>query len=105
MDQSAGEKASVKKYFDKSTSVHDLVINNELQLYPNPSEGTLILNTGKQQFSTYKIVDVQGKVVFDGQLKNKLSTHRIETDLPNGMYILMLEDNGTIVTSKFLINK
>lgn len=105
MDQSAGEKTSVKKYFDKSTNVHDLELNNELQLYPNPSEGVLILNTGKQQFSTYRIIDIQGKVVFNGQLKNKLSTQKIETNLPNGIYILVLEGNGATATSKFLINK
>jgi len=76
---------------------------NQLAIYPNPTHSTLYveLNTATQLNANWKISDLNGRIV----LENKTSTGQFSIDvslLNAGIYLLKLEENGTLYTQKFV---
>lgn len=83
-----------------------------LQSYPNPSEGitTISYTLQSTQNISIKIVDMSGK--FIAQLVDKESkeagTHTLQfdgTQLPNGTYLIHLQTEKGIYTSKMILTK
>lgn len=78
--------------------------NNVLNAYPNPTSG-LISITSEQQISSYKIIDMNGKIL----RKNKNINENIVTidisDLENGFYIIAVYANNQYHTIKILLDK
>ncbi|WP_299223065.1 T9SS-dependent M36 family metallopeptidase [uncultured Aquimarina sp.] len=75
------------------------------QIYPNPSDGAFDIRVAENVGnSTISIFDIKGRVVYKDEtiLTN---THRIETNLRSGIYLLRIEaENGTAIsTSKIVI--
>jgi alpha-amylase len=76
---------------------------NQLAIYPNPTHSTLYveLNTATQLNGNWQISDLNGRIV----LENKTSTGQFSIDvslLNAGIYLLKLEENGTLYTQKFV---
>lgn len=85
--------------------------NNDLGLtvYPNPSKGlfTYIFNSEQDGKVNINITNTLGVVVYEKQSvatagANELS---LDTELPNGIYIMTLEINGQKQTTRLLIQK
>jgi hypothetical protein len=75
---------------------------NSIFIYPNPTQNKLFvggLNTELEHLAT--IFDVQGKTSNYKIIKNELDI----SNLTNGIYILSLENEGTIFHQKFVIQK
>lgn len=78
------------------TGVKETTINLEMIVYPNPTTNYLNLSVKDVKLtSTYfQLIDVQGKVLKKGQLK-ELNTKIKMENLPKAIYLLKVHSNNT----------
>lgn len=93
----------VKNFYDGLVaSVPNEKINNQqVEIYPNPSNGTVFLNTaliGAQ----YTVFNAQGALVYTGIINN--STEKLP-QLPMGLYLLNVETEGKPINRKVVITR
>ena len=82
---------------------------NSLDVYPNPGKGIFVLKlNSKNESVNIKIVNSLGKVVFEEQ-KVSVNDNRSKTidlsNLPQGVYMLSIDDNQKITNQKIVIEK
>ncbi len=88
--------------------VMDIFVNlNEInqkaiQIYPNPVQDVLQIKGLTGENNTIKILDLQGKVVFEKLLNN--SKQLDISNLKNGFYFIQLDNANTSAPIKFLKN-
>lgn len=85
-------------------------INSNFQLFPNPAQNSinLLFDVNEYQDIHYSIIDLAGKEILNGQLKNISSIdYPVNTEsLNNGFYFVSCKfENGSILTKKFIINR
>ncbi|MEM6803434.1 MAG: T9SS type A sorting domain-containing protein, partial [Bacteroidota bacterium] len=88
----------------------DLLPKESLKLYPNPSQGKITVEFKQtlDKDTRIRVLDPRGKSVFMEKLGPQGSNSSIELDfpeLPNGIYVLMLEQKGARLTKKFVIQR
>ena len=104
-DVANGQQLSVRRYAALNTSApSEASTQNELHVFPNPSEGQFTLISEKG--GNYTILDIQGRIAQTGTLREGTNQHIIQTSgLPNGLYFFQLESSGKIQTEKLIISK
>lgn len=79
--------------------------NNEmiLNLYPNPANEFITIETDKPDENIYMIANINGQMVISGKIKKK--TFKIDiSELKSGTYFIKLDkEDGKSETSKFII--
>ncbi|WP_410219817.1 S8 family serine peptidase [Pedobacter sp.] len=96
-------------YFNELRSVKlETLASKEVRVYPNPLTGNAInlslLNYAKGNYS-YKLTDVRGKIIQEGNLENNnTENHKIavSSSLPKGMYILYVINGKELVQAKLV---
>ncbi len=104
--------------FDLTMKLHQKVENNEvpdvenaLQLYPNPSDGSAITVDFYKAFAsntTYSIQDITGKIIQQGNLEGSIGEHSVTISvlhLVNGVYVFSLKTDNFVQNKRFLIQK
>jgi hypothetical protein len=92
-------------------SVENETLNNSLQVFPNPTTGNLnvSLDIEKSSDLIFKVVDIQGKVVYNERIENTLiglNQNELQLgNLSNGVYFLQVLTDGAQLTRKIVINK
>jgi hypothetical protein len=84
-------------YTKKTTPVEELVYLKEVQLYPNPTQETviLILSSKEDVQVRYTIMDYLGKEIKYGIILSKKSEISLR-DLPSGNYFISLKSKKEI---------
>ncbi len=88
---------------------NDQVLANGIQVYPNPSHDQLFVSPSTQLQnqalnSRIQLMDIQGRQVFSTQQESWTNTITINTaDLPQGMYLLTIDVNGTLSQQKVMV--
>ncbi len=83
-----------------TVSINNLVENkdiNKLNIYPNPASDIVIIENAEN--SKISIINMLGQVVFSQTLNNnniKLNVSQI----PNGTYLIRVENNNEVITKK-----
>lgn len=77
--------------YDPSLSVGNTTINHKIAVTPNPSKGTIAVNTSTTTFSHVSITDMQGRIVYDQNIPETNSTV-INTQLSAGSYVLTIHN-------------
>ena len=74
-------------------------INSGVEVYPNPTDGQLIIDNGELTIDNVEIFDLLGKTVFQlSTLNSQLSTQIDISHLPTGVYFIQIQtENGMIV--------
>lgn len=90
-----------------TSSIDDLVENNTIKIYPNPSNGNFVINVAAEEVNFYDVVvkDITGRVVYS---KNNIDseTHHIDiTNQSSGTYFVQLNSNNNSKVFKIEINK
>ncbi len=77
-----------------------------VMVYPNPNNGVFRIGMQSQRNLVYRVLDLNGRVVLQGEAKNHLNTVEAQ-ELPNGLYVLMLADlsTGEAAVEKLVIQK
>lgn len=72
-------------------SVQDHVSNYEVDVYPNPTQNLLKIQTGNYDNVSYTLFDGQGRIVLQNQLTSDLTTIQV-AHLATGTYTLRLNN-------------
>lgn len=68
---------------------------NSINIYPNPFEDKLTINTSDVPVSQYEIYDLQGRLVKSDQINDKTSFIIDMNDIISGIYLIQIKsDNG-----------
>jgi hypothetical protein len=88
--------------------VMDIFVNldetnvKSIQIYPNPVQDVLQIKGLPDEINTIKILDLQGKVVFETTLYN---ANQLDiSNLKNGFYFIQIDNSYTSVRIKFFKN-
>jgi hypothetical protein len=90
-----------------STGINELDIAHKIEVYPNPSNGTMMINIEAGDYSELKIMDLLGKVVFSKLLSSEQKSTLFEVSLqcPSGMYLVQLSSKDTSSIKKIIISR
>lgn len=83
-------------YNNKGTSIQDVTAGNSLEVYPNPSNGSVTIKGLKETNNTVVITDVNGSII---ALYEKVA-EQTPVRLPfvsNGMYGVTIMNNGIVL--------
>lgn len=86
-----------------TTSVNNVNADISITISPNPSKGTMHINTGTTLFNSIIITDMQGRTVYH-QTINETSTANINTQMPAGNYTLTLHNTKNATKSSTLFS-
>ena len=87
--------------FSESSVLLTLAVDaeaNEINLYPNPNNGTFTISTNKH--CAYTIINLQGKTVLSGEVNGILNVN----DLDKGMYTVLFYHDYKTQIIKIIIN-
>lgn len=90
------------------TAVKPISQCGNINIYPVPSNGPIILNVSGNNFDKLEITDALGRLVYQESLTLQNGNNIIHIDLsgqPNGVYILYVHSKQGILTKKILIEK
>jgi hypothetical protein len=90
-------------YFGAMTWIAGIKENEKINIsiYPNPSSSKISISSDlNTNFSHYSVVDMSGNIVQTGKLMG--NTIQLKS-LTNGSYALILDDDQTIYTKKFIL--
>lgn len=92
-------------YFETygQTSVSDVIPDMTIKISPNPSKGTIYINTGNSLFNNIIIRDMQGRTVYH-QTIDETNTATINTQIPTGNYTLTLYNTKNATKSSTLFS-
>ncbi len=88
---------------NNTTAVKDFPFRDDIDLYPNPSDGTFTLKNIPQSTCSIEIRDIFGRSVY---LKNKGIEKPLENfdlNITTGIYFITLSDNFSRITKKLII--
>jgi len=96
----------VQQPYEVSTTlgINETSINLELSVYPNPTTNQLTLKTGDSTSLSYKLYDIQGKIIETKIISSNFTNISLEV-LPTAIYFLnVVKDNQLIKTFKIIKN-
>ncbi|MDB9931306.1 T9SS type A sorting domain-containing protein [Flavobacteriales bacterium] len=86
--------------------IDEVSFNNSFKVYPNPNNGEFtIQNIGDAQQSSVKLMDIQGRVVYDSEYyfnENGMKQIRVGK-LNAGVYLLLLQSDGKLEQHRIVI--
>jgi hypothetical protein len=85
------------------TGVGEINQNNNVSVYPNPSNGIVtIASSSNILIKRIKVIDVIGKEILNRNVEGQNVT--INLDVKSGMYLLIMEqDNGQVSSRKLVV--
>lgn len=95
-------KSYVFKAGSGPTAVNDIQLDKNIAIYPNPSKGKIYIDLSKSAnvVSEYRIMDMSGKMVETGAIKNNAIITLKKSICGN--YILTLYDKGLAVFTQMI---
>jgi len=94
-----------RQELDQSQNVSDLVFQDNIKIFPNPSNGFLTIQVQEQQKNDYSIsiYDVMDNLVFIDKMNG--ATKKLYLNFSNGIYFLQFRDEDALITKKIIISK
>ncbi len=87
---------------DLSTSVASSLVEGELSIFPNPTDGFLTIQNNKS-IDEIKLYDATGKLFFQSTINNQKTTIDVSS-FAVGIYNLCVYSEGGIIARKIVIN-
>lgn len=94
-----GEFGDRQKLIDLLTSIDNSEIAKYLNIYPNPSNKTVYVNSLNNSLVTIDIYDLQGSKIKSIQSEQQLTSF----DLNSGLYLLKLNVDNKVFTQKVIV--
>lgn len=90
---------------NENESEIELTENQEelLNLFPNPSSDNFILKTNLQSMDSYKIIDVNGRILVNQTIENPDKSITVCPNLPKGVYWIQVHLQNDLIISKVFI--
>lgn len=98
----------VTENIDATEAKSGVTNTNDLKIYPNPNEGTFTLNFDQKEKAktTIRIIDAQGKEVFQEDLGTFSGKYKKEIDLKQfgaGVYLINVQKGDQLTTEKVIV--
>ncbi|MBI9055828.1 MAG: S8 family serine peptidase [Bacteroidales bacterium] len=106
-DEGAGIDA-FKIESTSTTDVNDITTNKDITVYPNPSNGQfkIVLNNAVQSNTVIEIESMEGKSIYNTSINAQTDNINIDvSQVPEGIYIIRIQNNIDLIQSKILITK
>ncbi|MHB1279050.1 MAG: T9SS type A sorting domain-containing protein [Bacteroidia bacterium] len=92
---------------DELSSIGQQDFFGDIHIYPNPTGGKVIIETGElnNEPMTIRVFDLSGKTLYDTRNDG---AHHFELDLsgfPEGLYLLNLQKGQSMYTTKIVVNR
>ena len=87
---------------DTFVNIYELVGDDQLQIYPNPTANILNIKLSEGVDYTYSIVNEQGSVISEGDISAALTSIDLE-EFTAGKYFLMLKNEQTTISGHFIL--
>jgi hypothetical protein len=85
-------------------TIKNNITNNSFILFPNPSDGNIILSMGDFQNSYFEVYDLIGRKVFSTYINSQNT--QLDLNIVGGVYnASILDDKGNRVTKKLIIKE
>jgi hypothetical protein len=97
------KSVAVTSSVSTSSSIHSIpVTDNRIRISPNPASGFLRIESSDDlRNSKFQIVDITGRIMMKGRVEGA-NEYKINVSvLPNGLYLLNIQNDGTNLTQKF----
>lgn len=79
-------------------------VQNRASIFPNPSTSNLIISSEKVSIKSVRILDSTGKTLFSKNSAVSSQIVELTPELPQGVYLLMIQFNdGVVITQKIII--
>lgn len=85
------------KYSDIRKVDFNAPLTDDIKVYPNPSKGTFEISVNEE--SDYVVMDMNGKVVKEGQTNGTVSM----TDLDSGLYMIRIASGENVYNVKMVV--
>jgi len=85
-----------------ATSVNQVTINNAVSIYPNPSNGTFIIDIDNYENTSFQLLNVLGTVVYEGKIIEKTTRLNLN-NLTKGIYIFKISNLTEVLKNGKLI--
>ncbi|MCD4789626.1 MAG: T9SS type A sorting domain-containing protein, partial [Bacteroidales bacterium] len=89
-----------------AVKVNENVIYGEVEIFPNPSSGSLTIHLQNQNECQIKVIDLLGNTIYDQiyiQHNRKISLDLSEN--PEGLYFLKIKSNNVNFIEKIVLKK
>ncbi|MDC0204265.1 T9SS type A sorting domain-containing protein [Flavobacteriales bacterium] len=94
-------KEDIWVYVDSCPTNISNILEKEIRIYPNPSEGIMIINLPKNETFELVIFDISGKLVLSEE--KVMNNFIIDANLLlNGIYIMKLTHNSGLIIKKII---
>ena len=93
------------KVVEATPTAVNQVFQNSIQIFPNPTEGTITLdmNTSNRGEIVIEVIDVQGRQIKKVESNTQISN--IELDVANGVYFLKVTQGHQLAYKKVVVTK
>ena len=84
-----------------TTGMNELASSKEVNIYPNPNNGSFVIESSSITKQTMRLYDVNGKFVLSQTINGKTSIDA--SSLNEGVYNISLQSNEGVVNKKLVI--
>jgi parallel beta-helix repeat protein len=89
-------KVATVRLGDKQTTI---------SVYPNPSNGNVTITSVSNQTATIRVVNIMGATVLNQSVNPVAGTIDLNLQLPDGIYMLLMEQDGETSSHKLIIRQ
>jgi sugar lactone lactonase YvrE len=90
-----------KVTFGSTASIKQITNSNELSIYPNPNNGSFVIESNSATKQTMQVYDVNGKLVLSQIISGKTSIDA--STLNEGIYNISLQSNEGVINKRLVI--
>lgn len=86
-----------------TTGLNEISQQNILNIYPNPSQGNILIEYYLQEDAGFEIFDVLGQLIYSEKLFRGVQSNITIKKLSHGMYVARIKNESGIKTQKIII--
>ena len=80
------------------------ISSTNFEIYPNPTSGTIYINSDTVDEFKFQITDINGKEIFNTIIQSQFQ-YSFPKEVSNGIYILRLTSGSENITKKINLNR
>ena len=92
------------KIFENKPRIFNSDIDDDLVIYPNPSNGMFSIKFENPIYTNLDIYSVNGEIIYKGNLNDKFDQQFDIRNAANGLYIARIYNNETVKTVRIIKN-